>query len=415
MPLFIGLALIPIVCLLIHKANMVTTSKKSRVGIDILLIFIAIEFIVFCGIVRMEPLVLEKHYSYVYMIYAGEYLLYSGIVVTFTPFIWIIIIYFINRLFRSIRVKKNAIIKRSEDFIYYRGDLDKVSPAVLLFVSTLDINIRKSIAVTILKLKVEGYVSEQDGYLNIKNKDIGSLDESEKMVLNLLAHHTFDQFQYRKAIEKEALKNTRYLTKNRGGIFFRITKMFLAVSIPVMVFIFSVWLVEYTYDNYLVYPEDDGYVYIYLDQDKDIENLHNNEIEDVNDYYHSIYYDGSYYYNYREIRADKLQYSVVRKALFLNILAALLVGFFCVFILIGLYQVVMQICYIHKNYRRTLKGKELLNKAYALKNYLKDYSLMKERTEEELVLWEYYLIYAVALDVNVDIEDSVIKKYLIGI
>lgn len=40
---------------------------------------------------------------------------------------------------------------------------------------------------------------------------------------------------------------------------------------------------------------------------------------------------------------------------------------------------------------------------------------MKESTEEELVLWEYYRIYAVALDVNVDIEDSVIKKYLIGI
>ena len=414
MPLFIGLALIPIVCLLIHKANMVTTSKKSRVGIDILLIFIAIGFIVFCGIVRMEPLVLEKHYSYVYMIYAGEYLLYSGFVVTFTPFIWIIIIYFINRLFRSIRVKKNAIIKRSEDFIYYRGDLDKVSPAVLMFVSTLDIDIRKSIAVTILKLKVEGYVSEQDGYLNIKNKDIGSLDESEKMVLNLLAHHTFDQFQYRKTIEKEALKNTRYLTKNRGGIFFRITKMFLAVSIPVMVFIFSVWLDGYTHDNYWVYPEDDGYVYIVLGQDEDIEDLHN-EIEDVNDYYHREMYDGSYDYNHGEIRADKLQYSVVRKALFFNILAVLLVGFFGVFILIGLYLVVLQICYINKNYTLTLKGKELLNKAYALKNYLKDYSLMKERTEEELVLWEYYLIYAVALDVNVDIEDSVIKKYLIGI
>lgn len=43
---------------------------------------------------------------------------------------------------------------------------------------------------------------------------------------------------------------------------------------------------------------------------------------------------------------------------------------------------------------------------------MKDYSLIKDRTEEELVLWEYYLIYAVILDVNVKIEDKIIEKYL---
>ena len=55
-----------------------------------------------------------------------------------------------------------------------------------------------------------------------------------------------------------------------------------------------------------------------------------------------------------------------------------------------------------------------MNKAYALKNYLKDYSLIREKTEEELVLWEYYLIYAVALDVNEKLVNSVIEKYLAG-
>ena len=54
----------------------------------------------------------------------------------------------------------------------------------------------------------------------------------------------------------------------------------------------------------------------------------------------------------------------------------------------------------------------MLNKAYALKNYLKDYSLIKDRTEEELVLWEYYLVYAVVLGVNVKIEDKIIEKYV---
>ena len=71
--------------------------------------------------------------------------------------------------------------------------------------------------------------------------------------------------------------------------------------------------------------------------------------------------------------------------------------------------------YINKNYRRTIKGKKLLNKTYALKNYLKDYSLIKDRTEEELILWEYYLVYAVVLGVNAKIEDEIIEKYLKGI
>ena len=43
---------------------------------------------------------------------------------------------------------------------------------------------------------------------------------------------------------------------------------------------------------------------------------------------------------------------------------------------------------------------------------LKDYSLIKDKTEDELILWEYYLIYAVALDVNVKIKDQIIEKYI---
>lgn len=81
-------------------------------------------------------------------------------------------------------------------------------------------------------------------------------------------------------------------------------------------------------------------------------------------------------------------------------------------VLIAIYTVIEQIININKNYRRTIKGKKLLNKAYALKNYLKQYSLIKTRTEKELVLWEYYLVYAVLLDVNVNLEDKIIEKYV---
>ena len=46
------------------------------------------------------------------------------------------------------------------------------------------------------------------------------------------------------------------------------------------------------------------------------------------------------------------------------------------------------------------------------KIYLSKYSLIKNRTEKELILWEYYLIYAVVLNVNVKIKDEIIEKYV---
>ena len=80
--------------------------------------------------------------------------------------------------------------------------------------------------------------------------------------------------------------------------------------------------------------------------------------------------------------------------------------------MIAIYLVIEQLVFINKNYRRTAKGTELLNKAYALKNYLKDYSIINERKEEEIVLWEYYLVYATLLNVNEEIQDEVIQKYI---
>lgn len=406
MPIIIGLILIPIVIAIMQKSNLITTKKRNKILLNILLILISIIYIVLCWITRAEPFNFEDHYSLEYMIYSGEYILYTGIIFLFTPFMWIILVHFLKMIIRSIRIRKNAIIKKNEEYIYYRGDLDKVSPSIIMFVSTFEIDMKKSISSTILKLKLTGYIEEINDGFKCTNKDESNLLESEKMVLNLIRYNNFDKSEYKKVIEQETLNN-KYVVKNHGGIPFRILKIIIAISIPIIIFAFSVWLDQYVFENYHVWPEDDGHAYIYLEIDKDVKKL-NNEIKDENDYYS----EGAGGYNYRKIRADKLEYSVVRKTLFLNILGTFLIGFIEIFVLIALYIVINQIIYINKNYRRTIKGKALLNKAYALKNYLKEYSLIKNRTEEELVLWEYYLIYAVVLDVNVKIEDKIIKKYV---
>ena len=411
MPLFIGLIIIPFIILIIRKANLITTKKPVRILLNLSLILISLIYIIFCWIVRQPPFDFEDHYSVEYMIFEGEYILYSGLIFAFTPFMWIVLIHFLKKILSSIRVRKNAIIKQDEEYIYYRGDLDKISPSIIMFASTFEVDLKKSISATILKLKLTGYIEEKEGALIYTNKDEANLLDSEKMVLNLIRNNNFDKNKYIKIIEQETLKN-KYIAKNGKGKPFRILKIIFAIFIPIMAYNFSMWLDQYSFNYYNLNPEDDGHAYICLEKEEDIENLYYNEIKDENDYYHSKMYDGSWDYNYKEIRADKLEYSVVRKALLLNILGTFMVGFIEIFAIIALYIIIEQIIYINKNYRRTLKGKALLNKAYALKNYLKKYSLIKDRTEEELVLWEYYLVYAVILDVNVKIDDEIIEKYV---
>lgn len=410
MPLVVGICLIPLVILIMRKSNMVTTSKISKVILDIFLIVIALAFIIFCFVAKMEPFDFDITYSMDYMFYTGEWVLNAGIIFIFTPFMWIILIHFLKKIFRSIRVRKNAVIKKDEDFIYYRGDLDKISPSIIMFASTFDIDLKKSISATILKLKLTGYIEEKEGNYIYTNKDESTLLESEKMVLKLIRFGNFDKSQYKKVVEQETLKS-KYIVKNGKGIFGRVLKIIIAIVIPIMIEMWSIGFDEYVFENYHVWPEKDNHAYIQLKDEDEIKQLYE-EVKDKNDYNHRKMANGTTSYEYDCIRADKFEYSVVRKAFALNIFDAFIVGFVGIFVVFSLYIIIEQFIYINKNYRRTIKGKALLNKAYALKNYLKDYSMIKDRTEKELVLWEYYLVYSIVLGANVKIENEIIERYL---
>lgn len=409
MLLIIGILIIPIIIFIIKKSNMIIT-RKNKILFNILLILISIVYIILCLLLRLEPFDFEEHYSWEYMLYNGDYLINTGVIFIFTPFLWIVTLHFIRMLLHMIRIRKNTKIKRNEQYLYYRNEIDKISPSTIMFASTFDVDIKKSIAATILKLKLAGYIKEDDGKYKCINKDESSLLESEKMVLKLIKSNSFNESEYKKVIEKEAL-NSKYIVNNGKKRIGRIFKILNSIVITVLIFVFWIWLDNYTFENYHIIPEDDGKAYVYLNKDDDIEKL-DKKVKDKNDYYHRIMGDGSLDYSYSKIHVSKLQYGIVRKAVILNLLTTFSVILMIILILGVMYIAVTQIIYINKNYRRTLKGINLINKTYALKNYLKDYSLIKDKTEDELILWEYYLIYAVALDVNVKIKDQIIEKYI---
>ncbi len=409
MPFIVGIFIIPVILWLMKILNSVKTQKKVKIVLNIVLFLISIIYVIWCLNAQEEPFAFGMHYSTEYMFYSGEYFLYSGLVVMFTPFIWMIIIHFVKSIYKKIKIKTNARIKKDEEYIYYRDDLDKIPPSTIMFTASFDLDIKKCVHSTILKLKLTDYIKENNGKYEVTNKDDKQLLKSERMVLNLIKNGQFDSNDYKKKVEQEALKE-KYIVKNNKGTIFKLIKILIAICIPIIIVFVSIYLDDYMFENYHVFPENDGHAYIYLKQREDIESVYK-ELQDNNDIYNREMADGSMSYSYNHIRADKFQYSVVRKVFILTIITVFLIGFIAVFVLIVLYYIIQQIRYIKKEYRRTLKGNTLINKAYALKNYLKEYSLIKDRTEEELVLWEYYLVYAVALGVNEKMDDEITKKY----
>ena len=58
-------------------------------------------------------------------------------------------------------------------------------------------------------------------------------------------------------------------------------------------------------------------------------------------------------------------------------------------------------------YERTEKGEEINKKIEGLKNYMKEYSLIENRGENELTIWEEYLIYSVIFSLN---KTNIVEK-----
>ena len=407
MMLIIGLFMIIPIIIIIKRLENIKIKKIEKILLNLFMILISILFIIICFIVNEEPFVFDIKDSF-------DYIIYTAALYLFTPFLWIITIYYIKKLITLLKVKKNSIIKNNKDYIYYRDDLDKISPNVIMFTSEYNVDIKRSVSSVILKLKINGFIEEKNKTFKCINKDESNLLESEKQVLALVKTGKFDNKLYINTIEKETLKGN-YVKKRKKGFIWALIKIIITIFTLVMSFNLSQKLDKYVFKNYHIITEkSDGYKYIVLRNEKDIEKLYS-EVKNHNDYYgrEIIMPNGTHKisYNYNQIRANKYHYSVVRKSLLLNFLVTSSILLCIMGVVITIYIVIYELINMNKSYKRTVKGKNLLNKAYALKNFLKE-TCIDKRKEKEVLLWEYYLVYATILDVNEQVQDEIIQKYL---
>ena len=90
---------------------------------------------------------------------------------------------------------------------------------------------------------------------------------------------------------------------------------------------------------------------------------------------------------------------------FLIIISLLVVMFYPIILIVS--YIVYMIKSVNCPYVRTKKGEEFNKKLEGLKMYLKDYSDLADREENEVVIWEEYLVYSVLFNQNT----TIIQKY----
>ena len=402
--IIVGLILCPISIAVVIQLNKFSIKKSIKIGLQIYLWLSSLLYVISCFIFKIEPFNFE-------ILSAGDYFISFAVIFVFSPCLWVLLYYYCQKIFKGMRVRKNARIRSNEEYIYYRDNLDKIPPSIVMFTSIMETDIKKSVAAVILKLKLNGYIQEMNHQLQYTHKDDSQLLESEKLVLKSVQYQNLNEKLYKELVEKEALHD-KYVKKNNKGKVFKLLKIFITLIMPIIFIGLSIQFDEYVFAHYKTYIYDSiRYVSV---QDGQIGDIHYDNIDNIDDYYHGyveIDNQKRIFYDKALIRADKFDNEFVLMTAFFQILDAIcLVGSIMMSFVMA-FMAIEQVMYFNKNYIRTIKGVELLNKAYALKNFLNEFSLMKERTEEELILWEYYLIYAIVLDVNVKIKDDIIEKY----
>lgn len=83
---------------------------------------------------------------------------------------------------------------------------------------------------------------------------------------------------------------------------------------------------------------------------------------------------------------------------------------------IGLIAYLATYCIKYNNnpFFRTKKGNEINKKLEGLKNYIKEYSLLKEKDDKSLELWEDYLIYSVIFEQNNKIQKDYFEYIILN-
>lgn len=229
----------------------------------------------------------------------------------------------------------------------YRNIIHDYSPAVLSYIDDFDIKSNKDILATLFHLKQHGHIKIEDNEVIVINPNTDGLEANEKYVLETKGNVNMTTFEYlaaQDALEHGLIERVSEVRSNRGKNF--IVFLIIAIILGVLATISVELLPEGLFKN------------------------------------------------------------IMQLVLFLGTVLVT-ISIFVMPVFIMSYGISYGVAKAMNPYMRTEKGNEINQKLEGLKNYIKNYSLLDQRSKDELALWDDYLIYSIMFNINT----TIIKEF----
>lgn len=288
-----------------------------------------------------------------YMLYFALYNIIAFVIMIIFSLLkhfYLIITYVAYKIAQRKHKKEKEVKISKDDVKYFRDIISKYSPSVLSYIYDFNVGKNELIA-TLLMLELKGKIKIEEK-ITILNSDYKDLEQNEIYVLNAVKNckvKKFDFDEYKKVVCEDSLNNN--LLKKKGNRSKYITVFFL-ITIVITIILFY-----YSFIKMMI-----------------ISNSNSIEIVDF----------------------------------ILPIVAMVIVSMSPVFLLA--YVFFYHKFQVNDPYIRNSEGKSLYIKLNGLKNFLTDFSNIKNKSKEDLILWEDYLIYSVLFGLNTKLTDDINSK-----
>lgn len=296
------------------------------------------------------------------------------------------------RIIRMKKIKENSKYQVIDNIEYYREKFNNITPSEISLITDLEIETKKDITATILKLYQKGIVEFHNNKIVINDSKIDkTLKVSELNVIEMIKNNSFDDININKwkDVCVEEAKTNNFIKdkgKKEKGPKFIVTVALVTMAIIAMfatATLSTPWLDsnQELEDKLEHIPRDDSMT------------------------------DMEWLLEFPEYKEFYIEYIKASTPVFI-FGTMLLISIFSI-VFIPLYRLVKRLTHTaieNKGiYERTNEGKILVEQIAGIKNYIHDFSLLSEREKEYVMLWEDFLIYAILLEENEQIVNDIFK------
>lgn len=280
---------------------------------------------------------------------------------------------YLIRGFRFEAIKKSSF-QSVEGIKYYRDELEALSPVEISYLTDLGLEVKKDITAQLLQYELWGVIKYTDHGMDVVNPDDSRLAERDKILLSILQSGSTDYSRWESRVREDMLKSP-YFFKSKEG-----RPRMLKVANNLMIVAIIGFIIFAVINQRLAPNGEELFFFQILDMFSEPEN-----------------------FDFSSFRPTAIQmYQMYGFVILIGMIHASFLTSLGIAFVFRRYGQKSDM-----NIARTREGNRLTELIYGLKNYIHDFTLLKERERNALLLWDYLLIYAVLLEENKEIVKEI--------